>query len=88
MADAEAPPVFAFDGLWPFTGTVTINGHQIASVSEWSVTAGHDGVPVVSLGLVDQGALKLILGPGAARAQVSDATREALISLGWTPPAG
>ena len=33
------------------------------------------------------GALKLIFGSDAARVEVSDETREALISLGWTPPA-
>jgi len=87
VADAEAPPVFETDGQWPFSGTVKVNGHPLASVSSWSVTAASDGVPVVSLGLVDQGALRLLLGPGA-RVQVSDATRDALISLGWTPPAG
>jgi hypothetical protein len=85
VADEQAPPVFAVDGQWPFTGTVKVNGHPLASVSSWSVTAASDGVPVVSLGLVDQGALRLLLGPGA-RVQVSDATRDALMSLGWTPP--
>lgn len=87
MADAE-PPVFSFDGSWPFDGTVTISGHPVAAVSSWSVAAGHDGIPVITLTLVDQGALRLILGPGAASVRVSDETREALISLGWTPPPG
>jgi hypothetical protein len=87
VADAEAPPVFEADGPWPFAGsTVKVNGHSLASVSSWSVTAASDGVPVVSLGLVDAGALKLLLGPGA-KVMVTDATREALVSLGWTPPA-
>lgn len=86
MADAEAPPVFEVDGQWPFVAAVKVNGHPLASVSSWSVTAASDGVPVVSLGLVDQGALNLLLGPGT-RVQVTDATREALVSLGWTPPA-
>lgn len=86
MADAEAPPVFEVDGQWPFTSTVKVNGHPLASVSSWSVTAASDGVPVVSLGLVDRGALGLLLGPGT-RVLLSDESREALISLGWTPPA-
>lgn len=85
MPDEQAP-VFEVDGQWPFTGSVKVNGHSIASASSWSVTAASDGVPVVNLGLVDQGALRLLLGPGA-RVEVSDATREALVSLGWTPPA-
>lgn len=88
MADAEAPPVFETDGQWPFSGTVKVNGHPLASVSSWSVTAAIDGVPIVTLGLVDQGALRLLLSPGAASVRVTDATRDALISLGWTPPAG
>ena len=88
MADAEAPPIFEAGGSWPFTGTVKVNGHPLASVSSWSVTAASDGIPVVTLGLVDQGALRLLLDPGAATVRVGDSTREALISLGWTPPAG
>jgi hypothetical protein len=84
VADAEVPPVLEVDGQWPFTGTVKVNGHPLASVSSWSVTAASDGVPVVTLGLVDRGALKLLLG--AASVAVTDETREALTSLGWTPP--
>lgn len=87
MPDPQ-PPVFAFDGAWPFTGTPEVNGHPAASVTSWSVQAAPDGIPVVTLTLVGAGALKLILGSDAARAQVSDSTREALISLGWSPPEG
>lgn len=83
----DPPPVLEVDGSWPFSGTVKVNGHPLASVSSWSASAPSDGVPVITLGLVDKGALRLLLGPGAT-VQVSDATREALISLGWTPPAG
>lgn len=83
MAD-EQPPVFETDGQWPFTGTVKVNGHPLASVSSWSVTAASDGVPVVTVGLVDQGALRLLLG--ASPVAVTDESRAALISLGWTPP--
>lgn len=84
MADTGVPPVFEVDGQWPFTGTVKVNGHPLASVVSWSVTAASDGVPVVALALVDQGALTLLLG--AATVRVTDETRKALISLGWTPP--
>jgi hypothetical protein len=87
VPDEQAPPVFEVGGQWPFVATVKVNGHALASVSSWSVSAASDGVPVVTLGLVDQGALGLLLGPGA-RVLLSDATREALVSLGWTPPAG
>lgn len=85
MPDDQPPPIFEVDGQWPFVATVKVNGHSLASISSWSVSAASDGVPVVSLGLVDQGALSLLLGPGA-RVLVTDATREALVSLGWTPP--
>ena len=88
MADAEAVPVFQFDGSWPFTGTVHVNGHPLASVSAWTVDAAPDGIPVVKLTLVGAGALRLLLATGSARVQVADETREALISLGWMPPAG
>lgn len=85
-ADAGKPPVLEFDGAWPFTGAVTVNGHPLTAVSSWSVQAAADGIPVVTLTLVGAGALRLILASDAARAEVSDETREALVSLGWTPP--
>lgn len=89
MADTpDGPPVFEFGGAWPFTGTVQVNGHRLTTVTSWGVTADADGVPVVTLSLVGPGALKLILASEAARAEVADETREALVSLGWTPPAG
>ena len=85
MAD-QPPPVLEFDGAWPFTGTPVVNGHKLTTVSSWDVHAAADGIPVVTLTLVGAGALRLILGSDAARAEVSDETREALVSLGWTPP--
>jgi hypothetical protein len=88
LAEIEPdPPVFGFEGSWPFTGTPAVSGHPLAAVSSWDVRAAADGIPVVTLTLVGPGALKLLLGSGAARVQVSDETREALESLGWTPPA-
>lgn len=89
MADEQvtANPVFEFDGAWPFTGTAKINGHPVAALSAWDVVADPDGIPVITLTLVGPEALKLILASEAARAEVDDQTREALVSLGWTPPA-
>jgi hypothetical protein len=81
------PPAFEFDGSWPFTGTPSVGGHEVATVSSFRVDAPPDGIPVVTLSLVGAGALRLALAAGAARVQVSDQTREALILLGWTPPA-
>jgi hypothetical protein len=85
LAD-EPVPVFEFDGAWPFTGTPTVSGHALTTVSSFTVRADPDGIPVVTLTLVGAGALKLVFGSGGARVDVSDETREALLSLGWTPP--
>jgi hypothetical protein len=82
----DPPPAFAFDGTWPFSGSPSVNGHPVAAVS-WDIQAAADSLPVVTLALVGRDALKLLLSGGAARVQVSDSTREALESLGWTPPA-
>lgn len=87
MADDAAPPLFEYDGgPWPFGGTVKVGGHEMASVTSFDIHAAPDGVPVITLSLVDLGALKLLFTSG--RVQVADATRDALIALGWTPPAG
>ncbi|HZR50101.1 MAG TPA: hypothetical protein VFB06_11335 [Streptosporangiaceae bacterium] len=86
MADTDPPPAFSFDGSWPFTGTPEVSGHPVATVTAFTVQAAPDGIPAVTLTLVGPDALRLALAPGAARVQVSDQTREALISLGWTPP--
>lgn len=89
MTDPSPPPAaaFSFTGSWPFTGTPAVDGHPIGTASGWTVSASPDGIPVVTLTLVGPGALQLVLGAGAAKVQVSDQTREALISLGWRPPA-
>jgi hypothetical protein len=86
VADEQPPAAFAFNGRWPFTGEISVNGHVLNTVHSWDVRAASDGVPVVTLTLVGAGALSLILGTGAARAEVSDETHEALVSLGWAPP--
>jgi hypothetical protein len=86
VADAQ-PPVFAYEGEWPFTGTPEVSGCKLTTVTSFDIHAAPDGVPVVTLHLVGPGALKLILADGAARVAVGDETREALISLGWAPPA-
>jgi hypothetical protein len=59
----------------------------MTAVTGWSVQAAPDGIPVVTLTLVGPDALRLILSSDAARVAVSDESREALVSLGWTPPA-
>lgn len=80
----ESAPAFKFDGSWPFLGTPEVNGHPLTTVTAFDVHVSADNIPAVTVTLVGPGALELMLG--AARVQVSDETREALISLGWTPP--
>ena len=85
--EARKPATFEFDAReCGRLGIPVVNGHKLTTVSSWDVHAAADGIPVVTLTLVGAGALRLILGSDAARAEVSDETREALVSLGWTPP--
>ena len=83
MPDAQAAE-FGFTGSWPFAGEVTAGGHPVGTVTSWTVTAPADGLPVVTLTLLAPGALALALK--SAEVAVDDRTREALISLGWSPP--
>lgn len=83
MADEQAP-VFAFEGSWPFNGTVMVGGHPVGTVTSWAVTADVDGLPKVSLTLLAPTALALALAK--ADVAVDDRTADALKQLGWTPP--
>lgn len=79
------PATFEFAGKPYWNGVPIINGHRILSAQ--SIDVHVDGGvewPVVTLKLIPADALKLLLGD--ARVEVADQTREALISLGWTPP--
>ena len=87
MADAES--LFEFDGHWPFDGGVRIGGHDVTNaVTAFNVYAPADGLPVVTMTMVGAGALRLLLGNGAAEVRIPDETRQALVALGWTPPSG
>jgi hypothetical protein len=91
VADAEAPestpPTFEYSGTWPFDGELRIGGHPAGAVTAFDVHAPADGIPVVTLTLMGAGALRLLLERGAADVKIPDETREALIALGWKPPA-
>jgi hypothetical protein len=80
----EQPAAFGFTGSWPFDGEVTAGGYPLGTVTSWSVDAPADGLPVVRLVLLAPGALALALA--SAEVAVDDRTRDALISLGWSPP--
>jgi len=84
VADDQAP-AFGFTGSWPFNGEVTAGGHPIGTVTSWTITAPADGLPHVTLTLLAPGALALALS--AAEVAVDDRTRDALVALGWKPPA-
>ena len=83
---SDTAPAFEFAGPWPFSGEPTVNGHPLSTVTSFTVSAGPDSIPVVTLTLVGPEALRLVLDADAAKVQVADGTRDALISLGWAPP--
>lgn len=66
-------------------GNVVINGGAdlADSVVSLTVHGSHDEVPQLQLNLL----MDLIELNGQMRVEIPDATREALIELGWTPPA-
>ena len=86
MAETGRKPVtFEFEcDSRPWYGTPVVNGRKMA-VSSFDVHLDCESVPVVTLSLAAADGLRLMLG-GGALVRVGDETREALISLGWTPP--
>jgi hypothetical protein len=88
LTDDAAPArmTFEFDGAPPYRGVPVVNGHKVHSVSSFDVHMAWNDLPEVRLTLLPVDALKIVLGNGPALVGVSDETREALISLGWTPP--
>ena len=67
-----------------WSGTPVVNGHKVLTCEHIDISIGPDSLPLVTLRLLAAEHLKLILGE--ASVSVVDETREALISLGWTPP--
>jgi len=76
---------FEFEGTPPHTGVPLVNGHRVCSAEAIDVHIGALDVPRVTLRLLAADSLKLRLDSAAV--EVAGETREALISLGWTPPA-
>lgn len=87
MADLIADrATFEFDGTpRPWSGVPVVNGHKILTVEKFTVEMEAQDIPHVTLWLISPDALKFSLGEAVV--SVADETREALISLGWTPPA-
>lgn len=87
LAEADlGPATFEFTATEgkAWSGVPVVNGHRILCARRITVAADATAVPVVTLELLPADGLRLMLGD--ARVEVHDRTREALISLGWTPP--
>lgn len=86
MAEVEHDPAsfeFVTDGpIWK--GIPVVNGHKLMSVMSADVHLDGESLPEVTLRLFAGDLLKL--GLGAAEVRMDEGTREALVSLGWTPP--
>ena len=67
-----------------YMATVTVNGHQLLSVMSADLHLDAERFPEVTLRLTAHDLVRL--GLGAADVKLDDGTREALVSLGWTPP--
>lgn len=74
---------FEFQGKG-WTGTPVVNGYPVYSAEAIDVHLSAEEMPTVTLKLLPADGLRLSLA--SARVSVADQTRDALISLGWTPP--
>ena len=74
---------FEFEGNGRRMGIPVVNGHPLATVTEFTVHADARALTEVKLTLLAADAVKLNL---TGVVTVDDETREALVSLGWTPP--
>ena len=80
------PASFEFTSDGPaWKGTPVVNGHKLMSVMAADIHLDAQSFPEVTLKLFASDLVKL--GLSAAQVKLDDGTREALISLGWTPPA-
>ena len=83
--EAHKPMSFEFTCDGPaWKGVPVVNGHQLLGVKSADVHLDARSFPEVTLTL-DAGDL-LKLGLGNAVIKLDEGTREALVSLGWTPP--
>ena len=74
---------FVTDGpVW--RGIPVVNGREILSCERIDVELDASGLPKVTLRLNVRDGLKL--GLATAAVLLDDGTRDALVSLGWTPP--
>lgn len=75
---------FEFEAEKSWLGTPVVNGHRVCSAESFDIHVSCQDVPAVTLKLIAPDGLKLLLAD--ARVAVDDQTRDALVSLGWTPP--
>lgn len=88
MGEVKREPVtfeFVTDGP-ACKGMPVVNGRNVMGATSVDVHLDANSFPVVTLSLWVTDLVKL--GLGAAEVKLDEGTREALISLGWTPPAG
>jgi len=85
MTTEREPASFEFVTDGPvYKGTPVVNGHKLMTVMAADIHLDGNSFPEVTLRLHVGDLLKL--GLGAAQVKVDSGTRDALISLGWTPP--
>jgi hypothetical protein len=86
-AKVEREPLsfeFSCDGpVWK--GVPVVGGHKILSASRIDVSLDASGFPQVTMRLNVADSLKL--GLSTAAVLLDDGTCDALVALGWTPPA-
>lgn len=89
QSGAQAPRVrdlatFEYRADGPPMHAPAVNGHKLTSVMSFTVAVDVDSFPVVMLKLMPADMLKLMFD--GVIVSVDDETRQALVSLGWTPP--
>jgi hypothetical protein len=75
---------FEYAGGGPLMQAPVVNGHKLTSVVSFTAGVDVDSLPVITLKLMPADMLKLMFD--GVMVSVDDETREALVSLGWTPP--
>lgn len=77
---------FATDGPG-WKGAAVVNGHTVLNVTSFDAHVDAESFPAVTVHLLPADGLKFAFRDSAL-IRFGDETREALVSLGWTPPAG
>jgi hypothetical protein len=84
VAGARELASFEYQGNGHLMQAPVVNGHKLTSVVSFTAGIDVESLPVVTLKLMPADMLKLMFD--GVIVAVDDETREALVSLGWTPP--